>query len=125
MIKICFIGIIAALMALTIRQHKADFAVVLGIAAGGIIFFYILMQLTILMDFIDGIIARLPIDNVYFTQLIKMIGVSYCAEISSNICKDAGYNSIAGQIETFAKICIVVMSLPGMYYFVEVLEEVW
>ena len=98
---------------------------VLGIAAGGIIFFYILMQLTILMDFIDGIIARLPIDNVYFTQLIKMIGVSYCAEISSNICKDAGYNSIAGQIETFAKICIVVMSLPGMYYFVEVLEEVW
>ena len=125
MIKICFIGIIAALMALTIRQHKADFAVVLGIAAGGIIFFYILMQLTILMDFIDGIIARLPIDNLYFTQLIKMIGVSYCAEISSNICKDAGYNSIAGQIETFAKICIVVMSLPGMYYFVEVLEEVW
>lgn len=125
MIKICFIGIIAALMALTIRQHKADFAVVLGIAAGGIIFFYILMQLTILMDFIDGIIARLPIDNVYFTQLIKMIGVSYCAEISSNICKDAGYNSIAGQIETFAKICIVVMSLPGIYYFVEVLEEVW
>ena len=125
MIKICFIGIIAALMALTIRQHKADFAVVLGIAAGGIIFFYILMQLTILMDFIDGIIARLPIDNVYFTQLIKMIGVSYCAEISSNICKDAGYNSIAGQIETFAKICIVVMSLPGMYYFVEVLEDVW
>ena len=125
MIKICFIGIIAALMALTIRQYKADFAVVLGIAAGGIIFFYILMQLTTLMDFIDGIIACLPIDNVYFTQLIKMIGVSYCAEISSNICKDAGYNSIAGQIETFAKICIVVMSLPGMYYFVEVLEEVW
>lgn len=125
MIKICFIGIIAALTALTIRQHKADFAVVLGIAAGGIIFFYILMQLTTLMDFIDGIIARLPIDNLYFTQLIKMIGVSYCAEISSNICKDAGYNSIAGQIETFAKICIVVMSLPGMYYFVEVLEEVW
>ena len=125
MIKICFIGIIAALMALTIRQHKADFAVVLGIAAGGIIFFYILMQLTTLMDFTDGIIACLPIDNVYFTQLIKMIGVSYCAEISSNICKDAGYNSIAGQIETFAKICIVVMSLPGMYYFVEVLEDVW
>ena len=64
-------------------------------------------------------------DSIYFTQLIKMVGVSYCAEISSNICRDAGYNSIAAQIETFAKLCIVVMSLPGLYYFVEVIEKLW
>ena len=125
MIKVCFIGIIAALLALIIRQCKNEFGIMLGIAASGIIFLYIIFQITNIIDFVNKIINKIPFDSIYFVELIKMIGVSYCAEISANICRDAGYSSIAGQIETFAKITIVVMSLPGLYYFVEVLESIW
>lgn len=125
MIRICMIGIVAALLALTVRQNKAEYAVIIGISASGIIFVFVLMQVTTLFDFVKEIVEKLPVDSIYFTQLIKMVGVSYCAEISSNICRDAGYNSIAAQIETFAKLCIVVMSLPGLYYFVEVIEKLW
>ena len=125
MIRICMIGIVAALLALMVRQNKAEYAVIIGISASGIIFVFALMQVTTLFDFVKEIVEKLPVDSIYFTQLIKMVGVSYCAEISSNICRDAGYNSIAAQIETFAKLCIVVMSLPGLYYFVEVIEKLW
>ena len=125
MIRICMIGIVAALLALMVRQNKAEYAVIIGISASGIIFVFVLMQVTTLFDFVREIVEKLPVDSIYFTQLIKMVGVSYCAEISSNICRDAGYNSIAAQIETFAKLCIVVMSLPGLYYFVEVIEKLW
>ncbi len=125
MIRICMIGIVAALLALMVRQNKAEYAVIIGISASGIIFVFVLMQVTTLFDFVKEIVEKLPVDSIYFTQLIKMVGVSYCAEISSNICRDAGYNSIAAQIETFAKLCIVVMSLPGLYYFVEVIEKLW
>lgn len=125
MIRICMIGIVAALLALMVRQNKAEYAVIIGISASGIIFVFVLMQVTTLFDFVKEIVEKLPVDSIYFTQLIKMAGVSYCAEISSNICRDAGYNSIAAQIETFAKLCIVVMSLPGLYYFVEVIEKLW
>lgn len=125
MIRICMIGIVAALLALMVRQNKAEYAVIIGISASGIIFVFVLMQVTTLFDFVKEIVEKLPVDSIYFTQLIKMVVVSYCAEISSNICRDAGYNSIAAQIETFAKLCIVVMSLPGLYYFVEVIEKLW
>ena len=40
-----------------------------------------------------------------------------------NICKDAGYSAIAGQIELFAKLSILVVSLPVLGTFLDVLEN--
>ena len=35
--------------------------------------------------------------------LLKMAGVTYVAEFASGICKDAGYQNIAVQIEIFSQ----------------------
>jgi stage III sporulation protein AD len=43
---------------------------------------------------------------------MKMIGITYVAEFSSNLCKDAGYHAVATQIEMFGKLSIMVVSLP-------------
>ena len=50
--------------------------------------------------------------NDYWKTLWKILGITYAAEFSSAICKDAGYQTIALQIEVFAKITILVLSLP-------------
>ena len=52
------------------------------------------------------------VDNDYWKTLWKILGITYAAEFSSAICKDAGYQTIALQIEVFAKITILVLSLP-------------
>ena len=52
------------------------------------------------------------LDNTYLVTLLKMLGVTYVAEFSSGICKDAGYQTIAAQIEIFSKLTILVLSLP-------------
>jgi stage III sporulation protein AD len=44
--------------------------------------------------------------------LLKMLGVTYVAEFASGICRDAGYQTIASQIEIFSKLTILVLSLP-------------
>ena len=51
-----------------------------------------------------------------------MLGVTYVAEFAENICKDAGYQAIAAQIEMFAKLAIVALSIPGLQLFWQVLE---
>ena len=59
----------------------------------------------------------------YLTVLLKMIGVTYLAQFSSGICKDAGYSSIAGQIEIFAKLYIMVLSIPVLLALMEAIHS--
>ena len=42
---------------------------------------------------------------LYLQVLLKMIGISYIAEFGAEICKDAGFGAVAGQIEFLEKSC--------------------
>lgn len=96
---------------------------VIGIAAGMIIFYYMLTQISVVVRFITELLDMVAIEKTYYLQLLKMLGVAYTAEFASSICKDAGQQSIAGMIELFAKISIVVLSIPGLVFLVETLEQ--
>ena len=96
---------------------------VIGMAAGMIIFYYILTQISVVVRFITEMIDMVAIEENYYLQLLKMLGVAYVAEFASSICKDAGQQSIAGMVELFAKISIVALSIPGMVFLVETLEK--
>ena len=52
-----------------------------------------------------------------------MLGVTYIAEFSSGICRDAGYQTIAQQIEIFGKLTILVLSLPVLLALLETIGE--
>lgn len=91
-------------------------------AAGMIIFYYVLTQISVVVNFITEMLDMVAIEETYYLQLLKMLGVAYVAEFASSICKDAGHQSIAGMIELFAKISIVALSIPGLVFLVETLE---
>lgn len=48
----------------------------------------------------------------YMTLIIKVTGINYVAELSSDICKEAGYATIAGQIIIFGKLSVMLMCVP-------------
>ena len=50
--------------------------------------------------------------NGYMKAILKMLGVTYVSEFASAICRDAGYQTIASQIEIFAKLTILALSMP-------------
>ena len=87
------------------------------------IFVYILTKVETLLAFIGKLDGWVIVDNRYFALILKMIGITYVAEFAMNICKDAGYSAIAGQIELFAKLSILVVSLPVLGTFLDVLEN--
>ena len=104
------------------KKERAEISTIIGIVTGIIIFFYILSQLSIVTTFLSEILGKLDMEETYYFQLIKMLGVAYVAEFASSICKDAGHQSIAGMIELFAKLSIVALSIPGLLFLVETLE---
>ena len=41
-----------------------------------------------------------------------MTGITYVAEFAASLCRDAGHQAIASQIEIFAKLSLLAVSLP-------------
>lgn len=122
MYKVAVIGIIAAFWGMALKKERGEYAILIGIVAGGLIFGYAILQLSVIVNFSKELIEKLPIKSSYFGQILKMLGITYIAEFASGICKDAGYQAIATQIEMFAKLAIVALSIPGLQLFWQVLE---
>ena len=105
MVKIGLIGIAAIFLAAPLRKEKGEFS-----------------MLTILA-FLKELIDRLPIDEAYLTPLFKMLGITYVADFAANFSRESGYSSLAGQMELFAKLSIIALSIPELMYLVDVLEN--
>lgn len=122
MLKIGIVGIVAAIFATFLKKERAELSSMIGIVTGIVIFFYILSQISVVTEFLASILKRIDLEETYYYQLVKMLGVAYVAEFACSICKDAGHQSIAGMIELFAKLSIVTLSIPGILFLVETLE---
>ena len=114
---------VAALLSTFIRKERAELSMAMGIVAGMIIFYYIVTQIAVVVEFITKMLDMVAIEENYYMQLLKMLGIAYVAEFASSICRDAGQQSIAGMIELFGKISIVALSIPGLVFLVETLEK--
>lgn len=122
-IQIGILGVVGILFAVQLKQEKSEVAIYLCIVISLIIFFGIVGHLEQLVDTIREISGYIQIDSSYILTLIKMLGITYLAEFSSGICKDAGYQSIATQIEMFGKLTILVLSLPILLALLRTIQE--
>lgn len=86
------------------------------------IFFYALSQLRVISDFLSDVMDRLPIDEAYLLPLFKMLGITYIADFAASLCREAGFAAVANQMEMFAKLAIIALSIPELYYLMEVLD---
>ncbi len=112
MLKIAVIGIVGVITALFLKSSKPEYSVYIGLATGVIIFFYAVSKLETILAGIYQIQAYLPLDMVYIKSLIKIIGVTYLAEFTVGICKDAGFATIANQVEIFGKLAVLAFGMP-------------
>ncbi|MCI8320790.1 MAG: stage III sporulation protein AD [Lachnospiraceae bacterium] len=112
MVQVGIIGVAGALLAVQFKSGKAEYGIYISIALSLLIFFSILRYLETIIRMVRTIGDYISMDTVYIGTLLKMLGITYIAEFSSSICKDAGYQAIAGQIEIFGKLAVLVLSMP-------------
>ncbi len=122
-VKIVMIGITGVLLALFLKESKPEYSVYLSLAVGICILGYAVEKLSYLFESIKKIQEFLPVDEKYVIVLLKMTGATYIGQFSSSICKDAGYAAIAGQIELFVKLYLMVLSLPVLLALVETIHN--
>ena len=111
-VQIGVIGVAGTLLAVQFKTGKTEYGIYISVALSLLIFFFILGKVEVMIDTVRMIGSYISVDTAYMGTLVKMLGVTYIAEFSSSICKDAGYQTIAKQIEIFGKLAILVMSMP-------------
>lgn len=123
MIQVGLLGVVGVLFAVQLKQEKSEIGIYLCVFLSVLIFIHALDHLKLLVETIHEIGNYIQIDASYITTLIKMLGITYLAEFSSGLCKDAGYQAIGVQIEMFGKITILVLSLPILIALLRTIQE--
>ena len=123
MIKIGMIGIAAVFLALLLKKEKGELALLVGIAASVLIFGYTLSRISFILDFLRELMDTLPVDPALLKALLKMLGITYVADFSASVCREAGYGSVAGQMELFTKLSIVALSIPELWVLLRLIEQ--
>ena len=122
-IRISVIGIAGIVLAILVKEAKPEYSFYLTFAAGIAILFFSAGRLSDLLGSIREIQQYLPIENTYMDLLLKMVGITYVGQFSASICRDAGYASVAGQIELFARLSVLAISMPILTGLMETIQE--
>ena len=119
-VQAALLGLTAVLLAAQLKPLKPEYAVYLVLAASiGVGF---LARLGVLLDTLREIGNGIRIRHVYLAALFKMAGITYIAEFTSGICKDAGYSAVGTQVEMVGKLAILAVSAPVVLSLVETLK---
>lgn len=122
-IYIAVFGIITVLLAVLFKSGKNEYATYISVAACIIIFFFSISKLDIIVNTINVIQSYITISQSYITALLKIIGITYIAEFSSDICKDTGHSAIANQIQIFGKLSVLAVSMPIILALLETIDS--
>ncbi len=123
MIKIAAAAVIGVFLALLVKGQKPEYGIMLTLGVGILIFLSAMGQMSVMISGIREIMKNLSLEGDYVVTILKMIGITYLAEFAGNICRDAGYASIAGQLEIFAKLSILTLSMPILFSFLHTIGE--
>ena len=122
-VQVGIIGVLGALLAVQFKGGKTEYGVYMSVAAGIFLFVCIIDRLEIFISTVEQISSYINMDAGYLATMLKMIGITYIAEFSSGICKDAGYQTIASQIEIFSKLTILALGMPVLLALLETIRE--
>lgn len=123
-LQIIAIGIIASILALIIKEQKPEFAILISIATGAIIFFMVFRRLDSVITVLKQFAAKADIDTLYFSTILKVIGIAYITDFGAQICRDSGEGAIASKVEFAGKILIMIIAIPILGALLDIIIKI-
>ncbi len=111
-LKVISFALIALFIYLLFKDRRSDLAVLVCLAAGVLIFVFMLGELQNIISFLRDIANRAGIDMVYIGIIMKILAIAYLASFAAEVCKDAGASTIGSKVEFAGKIMILALAIP-------------
>lgn len=123
MLRVTMIGLMAVFLAMVLKKDKAEFGLLVILAACMVLLSLSLDKVAEVVGVVRKLEGYLGEGSLYIGILLKMVGITYVAEFGANLCSDAGYQAVAGQIEFFGKLMIMAVSVPIFMSLIELIGK--
>ncbi len=110
-IKLCGIAVIGACAALIMRAAKSELAISVGVITGIIILASAISSMYPIIAFAEEL-SRENSYSLYFSTVLKALGIGIAAQTAADICRDSGEVAVASKLEFAAKVGILLLGLP-------------
>ena len=105
------LGLTAVLLSLYLRSQQKEITVLLIIGVSVLLFGMAVKEAGKAVSAIQQTAADSGV-SLEVEMLLKALGIAAVTQITSDICREAGEGTVAGQVELVGKLEIVLLSLP-------------
>ena len=112
LLKLIGVGLSAVIINLILKQYKPEFAILINVCSGLIMFLLVIDGLSEIINEVIGLQELSSIKLDIITPILKVIGVGYITEFASDLAEDSGNKSVANKIIFGGKIAICLLALP-------------
>nr|MBP3599034.1 stage III sporulation protein AD [Eubacterium sp.] len=123
--KIAWIAIAGMTLSVMVGSVKRDIAIWISIMTGIVILFLGLQQFETIVILLTGLTEKIGIGESYIRIILKMLGIAYLTEFTASICRDAGQNLIAGQVDFFGRVSMILVSIPVLEALLETIAKLF
>ncbi|HHW14271.1 MAG TPA: stage III sporulation protein AD [Firmicutes bacterium] len=118
-LRIVGLGLVIAVMALTLRGARPELALLLSLAGGTLLLLLVVQRLAAVVGVLLDLAERAQLSTPYLEIILKVIAVSYLVGLGAQIARDAGERALADRMELAGRIIILAMALPIMVAVVD------
>ncbi len=123
LIKGSVIGVVASVIGLMLKKNVPEFALLLTLSAATAILCFAFAVLGDVKEFVLEVAEKGAISSVLLSPVLKCAGISVCAKLASDVCKDAGYAASASAVELVASAAALYAALPLMRTVLKMTES--
>ena len=109
---VCFIGIITAVISVSLRRYNAEIAFLVALTGSVIIIVSVLTNVSSLFETVKNVFDTVSVKYEYIKILLKAIGLCFICEFAVDLCIDAGQRALANNISVAGKVLALVTALP-------------
>ena len=107
---IAAIVVLAAFLAVILRQQRPEQAMAVALIAGIGILALVLVRVTPVISTLQELLGDMP--SEYGLILFKALGICLITQLASDACKDAGEAALASKADLAGKVTLLVLALP-------------
>ena len=105
-LKIAGLALTGVLLASLMKSVHKEFSIYIILATVIVVFLMILDKLTEVFVFLQSIYDSVPYGKTFFPVIFKVLAVAYIADLTAQLCRDAGESAVGGKVELAGKVII-------------------
>ncbi len=110
--RVAVLAVAGVLIGLQFKSGRQEYGAYIGVCVSLLIFLYLCEYLGAVKDSVQRLGSLMEGSGSYLGILLKVTGITYLSEFSSGLCRDAGYQAVAAQVELFGKVSVLLAGMP-------------